>query len=683
MIRYIPLVFALGLCGMLIVPAMHDRANLLLTRFSLAVFGDQVRSGSHKQNKQLRMRAAHVDTAHDVYIVKTLFFSVILGVAGSIIGVYAAAGVFWVLEFGGEPLAAAVPDLFAPAIAYLQLSSLRPRSLFGLFVFASALGATVLAAGTYFLRWELLDQRAYARSTEIEATLPQTVAFIYALSRSGMSIPKVLEILAEHRDVYGEAANELAIVVADMNLFGTDVITALENMAQYTPSENMEEFANNLASVLASGRNLSEFLYQQYETYRKEAASQQRQYLELLSTFAEAYVTVLVAGPLFLITILVVIGLVLEDTLSLVRAIGYIGIPLGTLAFAVYVDSVTQSMEVHSTRKREQNPADRRSQNTNSGTERWADARAQLAAYDSIIRIIQLARQPGETIVRHPLTTTIFTVPIGILWVVLNIDSLTWSSLEIITAVDQPLVEASILVLAVYTITYEIKQRQRKRLEADIPDFLDRLASANNAGMTILKSFRRVAHSDLGTLQSALQKTWNDIQWGLDIKSALDRLDHRSNSPAVTRVVALVGNAMETSGDIGPVVSIAADQARAKERLEAERRQEMLTYLLVIYISFLVFLGIIATLSLSFIPAVESASSSLSGGSDLPTGVGITPSFGDVNTESYLTIFYHVSSIQAICSGLIAGQLGEGSIRSGTKHATIMLVCTYVVFLII
>ncbi|WP_321167634.1 type II secretion system F family protein [Halalkalirubrum salinum] len=668
---------------MLIVPAMHDQANLLLTRFSLAVFGDQVRSGSHKQNKQLRMRAAHVDTAHDVYIVKTLFFSVILGVAGSIIGVYAAAGVFWVLEFGGEPLAAAVPDLFAPAIAYLQLSSLRPRSLFGLFVFASALGATVLAAGTYFLRWELLDQRAYARSTEIEATLPQTVAFIYALSRSGMSIPKVLEILAEHRDVYGEAANELAIVVADMNLFGTDVITALENMAQYTPSENMEEFADNLASVLASGRNLSEFLYQQYETYRKEAASQQRQYLDLLSTFAEAYVTVLVAGPLFLITILVVIGLVLEDTLSLVRAIGYIGIPLGTLAFAVYVDSVTQSMEVHSTRKREQNPADRRSQNTSSGTERWADARAQLAAYDSIIRIIQLARQPGETIVRHPLTTTIFTVPIGILWVVLNIDSLTWSSLEIITAVDQPLVEASILVLAVYTITYEIKQRQRKRLEADIPDFLDRLASANNAGMTILKSFRRVAHSDLGTLQSALQKTWNDIQWGLDIKSALDRLDHRSNSPAVTRVVALVGNAMETSGDIGPVVSIAADQARAKERLEAERRQEMLTYLLVIYISFLVFLGIIATLSLSFIPAVESASSSLSGGSDLPTGVGITPSFGDVNTESYLTIFYHVSSIQAICSGLIAGQLGEGSIRSGTKHATIMLVCTYVVFLII
>lgn len=685
MIRYIPLVFAVGLCGMLVVPALHDRANLLLTRFALAVFGDQIRSSSQKQDKQLRMRAAHVDTAHDVYIVKTLFFSVILGVAGSIIGVYVAAGVFWILEFGGEPLAAAIPGPLAPAIEYLQLSSLRPRSLFVLFLFASALGGTILAAGTYLFRWELLDQRAYARGTEIEATLPQTVAFIYALSRSGMAVPNVLAILAEHRAVYGEAANELAVVVAEMELFGVDVITALEDMATYTPSENMEEFANNLASVLASGRNLSEFLYQQYDTYREEAASQQRQYLDLLSTFAEAYVTVLVAGPLFLLTILVVIGLVLEDTLSLVRAIGYIGIPLGTLAFAVYVDSVTQSMEVRSGRKQHQERTGLQAQPTSADADNWLDARAQLAAYDSIVRIIRLAGQPGTTLVRYPWTTAIFTVPVAIVWVVLRADSFSWTPLELITAIDQPLVEALIVVFAAYTIAYELKKRQRKRLEADVPDFLDRLASVNNAGMTLVESFRRVAHSDLGTLQSELEKTWNDVQWGLDVRSALDRLDHRANSPAVTRVVALVGNAMETSGDIGPVVSIAADQARARERLKTERRQEMLTYLLVIYISFLVFLGIIATLSLSFIPAVEGASGSFTGGSDLPGGVGagITPSFGDVDTAAYLTLFYHVSAIQAICSGLIAGQLGEGSIRSGTKHATIMLVCTYVVFLFI
>ncbi len=685
MIRYLPLAFALFLCVTLVLPAVNDRADILLTRLSLVLFGAYVGISGRRSDQQRVMRAAHVDETHSVYASKTLLFSAVLGVAGGIVGVYLAAGVFWALELGGEPLAAALPAPFTQVIGYLQLSSLDIRSLFVLFLTASAFGGVVLTAGTYLLRWELLDQRAHARGSEIEATLPQTVAFIYALSRSGMAFPTVLEILAKNNDVYGEAANEIGIVVADMNTFGTDVITALQQLAEHTPSESMQDFADNLASVLGSGRNLSEFLYQQYDSYREEAASQQRQYLELLSTFAEAYVTVLVAGPLFLLTILVVIGLVLQDTLSLVRVIGYLGIPLATIAFVVYVDSVTQSTAVENGRDRDNQPIQTPEQMGGGNNDRWADERAQLAAYDTVARVLRLAGQPGATIVRSPWTTALFTVPFGITWVIVRAEAVSWSPLGVIAAIDQPLVEATLVALGAYTIAHELKQRRRKRLEADVPDFLDRLASVNNAGMTIVESFRRVAHSDLGTLQAELQKTWNDIQWGADVRSALLRLDRRADSPAVTRAVALIGNAMKTSGDLGPVVSIAADQARAKRRLESERRQEMLTYLLVIYISFFVFLGIIAALSLSFIPAVESAAGSFTGGSDLPggTGVGITPTFEDLDTGAYLTLFYHVTAIQAVCSGLVAGQLGEGKVRDGAKHATIMLACTYVAFLII
>lgn len=685
MIRYLPLAFALFLCAILVLPEISDRADILLTRLSIVLFGAYVGTSGRTSDQQKLLRAAHVDQTHSVYASKTLLFSAVLGVAGGIVGVYLAAGVFWVLELGGEPLAAALPAPFTQVIGYLQLSSLDIRSLFVLFLAASAFGGVVLTAGTYLLRWELLDQRAHARGSEIEATLPQTVAFIYALSRSGMAFPTVLEILAKNNDVYGEAANEIGIVVADMNTFGTDVITSLQQMAEHTPSESMQDFADNLASVLGSGRNLSEFLYQQYDSYREEAASQQRQYLELLSTFAEAYVTVLVAGPLFLLTILVVVGLVLQDTLPMVRVIGYLGIPLGTIAFAVYVDSVTQSIEIHNGRDRANQPTYSPDYVDDKGTDRWTDERAQLAAYDSVARMLRLAGQPGATIVQSPWTTALFTVPFGITWVIVRAEAVSWSPLGVIAAIDQPLVEATLVALGAYTIAYELKQRRRKRLEADVPDFLDRLASVNNAGMTIVESFRRVAHSDLGMLQTELQKTWNDIQWGADVRSALLRLDRRADSPAVTRAVALISNAMKTSGDLGPVVSIAADQARAKRRLESERRQEMLTYLLVIYISFFVFLGIIAALSLSFIPAVESAAGSFTGGSDLPggTGVGITPTFDDLDTNAYLTLFYHVTAIQAICSGLVAGQLGEGRVRDGTKHATIMLACTYVAFLII
>jgi flagellar protein FlaJ len=51
-----------------------------------------------------------------------------------------------------------------------------------------------------------------------------------------------------------------------------------------------------------------------------------------------------------------------------------------------------------------------------------------------------------------------------------------------------------------------------------------------------------------------------------------------------------------------------------------------------------------------------------------------------VNTEAYELLFFHISTVQAVCSGLIAGQLAEGGIADGVKHATGLLVLTYLVF---
>jgi flagellar protein FlaJ len=111
----------------------------------------------------------------------------------------------------------------------------------------------------------------------------------------------------------------------------------------------------------------------------------------------------------------------------------------------------------------------------------------------------------------------------------------------------------------------------------------------------------------------------------------------------------------------------------------------MLTYLIVIYISFFVFLGIVAALSVSFIPAVEQATANatvgMGGTADVTTGA--FAGLRDVDTTAYSVLFYHLSVIQGVCSGLIAGQLGEGEIADGIKHAAVLLFITYAVFMFI
>ncbi|ACM56628.1 type II secretion system F family protein [Halorubrum lacusprofundi] len=712
MIAYLPLLAAFGCCLALLLPAVDDGADLVVTRVALSLFGDYVgEDGPRRQRQRDLMRAAHVAGTHRTYAAKTLLYAGVLGVAGSVIGVYAAAGLLSVLDVSEAALRGTLPASLGFVAGVTRLTELGLPKLFLLLTLASATLGAALAVGMYYGRWELLDQRAHARGAEIDATLPRTVAFMYALSRSGMPFPRVMDTLAENEAVYGEAATELSVAVRDMNAFGTDALTALQRTSRRTPSDDLADFAENLASVLGTGQPISTFLSDQYELYQEEAESKQQQYLELLSTFAEAYVTALVAGPLFFITILVVIGLVLEDTLPLLRVVVYLGVPLATFGFVVYVDSVTQgiggteTVDLSEAIEDESGMSDTASAQADGNpqpdggvaggspsADRWAASRERLRAYDRIRTLRRWAASPVESVLGAPRTVFLLSVPLAVVVLLVTAFPITLGPpTEMVAQVETPIVAATVVVLASYAVVYEAHKRRVRRIESAVPDFLDRLASVNEAGTSVVGSVRRVADSNLEALTDDLQRTRRDIDWGADVGTALRRLERRVRSPMTSRAVALITNAMRASGDVGPVLRIAADESRATWSLRRERRQVMLTYLIVIYISFLVFLGIIASLSVSFIPAIEEAAIPGAGAgtsaSDLPGAPsgpgGITDGLGDINTTAYEQLFFHAAAIQAVCSGLVAGQLGEGSVRDGVKHVVALLLLTLATFLVI
>jgi len=707
MLAYVPLLAAVGLCLALVLPLADRRADLFVTRVALALFGDYVGvDGSRRRRQRDLLYAAHVGGTHREYASRTLLYAGVLGVAGSVAGVYAAGALLSALDVGEAAIRETLPAALAFLAGLARLTELGLLELFALLLFASATLGSALAVGTYYGRWEVLNQRAHARAAEIDATLPRTVAFMYALSRSGMAFPRVMDTLAENEDVYGEAATELSVAVRDMNAFGTDALTALQRTARRTPSEDLGDFAENLASVLGTGQSISAFLSDQYDLYQEEAESKQQQYLELLSTFAEAYVTALVAGPLFFITILVVIGLVLEDTLPLLRVVVYVAVPLATFGFVVYVDSVTQGVGGTETADRfREDPAETRSDGgvavgdsravSASATDPWAASRERLRAYDRIRRVRSWLASPVESVLDAPATVFLAAVPLAIIGLLIFAFPVTRGSpTEMVAQVDTAVVVATALVLASYAVVYEVRKRRTRQIESAVPDFLDRLASVNEAGTSVVGSVRRVAGSNLEALTADLERTRRDIDWGADVGTALQRLERRVRSPMTSRAVALITNAMHASGNVGPVLRIAAEEARATWALRRERRQVMITYLIVIYISFLVFLGIIASLSVSFIPAIEEAAIPGSGGTggDLPGGAtdgvpggsgGITDGLGDINAFAYEQLFFHAATVQAICSGLVAGQLGEGSVNDGVKHVVVLLGLTLLTFFVI
>ncbi|WP_433628200.1 type II secretion system F family protein [Halomicrococcus sp. NG-SE-24] len=619
-------------------------------------------------------------------------------VAGSVVGVYLVGLVLAVLSVSSATLRETLPSRLGFLANLHAVPTLSMSELFVTLLFSSAtLG---LAAGglTYWLRWATLSHRADVRERRIDASLARTVAFVYALSRSGMAFPEILRTLARNRAVYGEAAEEVEVAVKAMDLFGLDMLTAIQQMAQQSPSEKFEDFAENLTSVLQSGQSLPSYLHDQYERYQEDAEAEQEAFLELLATLAEGYVSLFVVGPLLLVTLLVIVGLMgIAETLEFLHLMTYLLVPLGNVGFVVYLDSITESLTAGGRDRdvddptiadvrRAGDPDAARSVLGDGGVaasasrdDRLANAE-RLALYDRFRDLRSGLENPVRTVLADPFVVLYATVPLAVVSLVVRVGPAVAAGTATPRSVDDAVVQAALFVLATFAVVQELRRRRLMSIEAAAPDLLDRLASVNEAGMTVVESIEQVADSDLGVLDAEIRRTWRDIEWGTDAATALYRFEDRIDSPTVTRIVTLVTNAMHASDDIGRVLRIAADDAQATRRLRRQRRQEMLTYLVIVYLAFLVFLIIVAALNSILIPALEQVPQTETGGSASAAVPG-TGGVSSVSVDAYTLVFFHTALIQGLFSGVVAGKMGEGSVRDGAKHAAVLVTVAYVVFL--
>lgn len=690
-LEFVPLVLVISILLLALSTLVSKRMDRAFTQVALGLFDGYAKRRKSVNTRQVKsLHGAHVGETYRVYASKTFLFASIIALVGSVAGVYLFVPLHTFLVSTDVP--AKLPWLLGFLATDPQV--MNYMELFGLLLGSGATLGLFGAFLTYQMRWATLGLIMNERARRIDATVKRNVAFIFALSRSGMPFADILRTLSSHPGVYGETARELRVTVKDLDLFGTDLISGLRRTADRTPSDELEDFMENLGSVLRSGRSIPSFLEEQYEYFEDEEAAQQEQFLELLGTLAEAYVTVFVAGPLFLITILVVIGLLLGGTLSFLQALVYLILPLSTIGFVIYLDSITDDI-------RETQDAD--STNPTAGLFSDIRERADRAAVTDgskhiheknwyrlgvsrrVRPIVRQISHPVRLITENPVSVLYLTVPVALVWV-----GVSWwhpfsAGILDVTVYDDPLIQATIFVSGTFALTYEASQRRIKAIEAAVPDFLDRMAATNDAGMAIVDSFDRVVRSDLGALSTEMRRTWADIKWGAHVETALLRFQKRIQTPAITRVVTLTTNAMAATNDIGPVLRIAADEAQSTQRLERDRRNELLTYMVVVYIAFFVFLVIVVALDTVFIPSIPTSDQFPTTGATATTGLGFGGNLQNLTQatkDAYSQVFFHAGIVQGLVAGFVAGQMGEGSVKAGAKHGTVMLSIAYVVFLI-
>jgi len=212
-----------------------------------------------------------------------------------------------------------------------------------LFGFGSALFTWALSIIGFYL---YPVYRADKHKRELDDELPFTTGYMAILASAGVSPEKIFYSLS-NLNVPLAASTEAKEVVKNINLFGLDVISALEKASRRTPSEKLRDTIEGIISTIHSGGNLGAFLRGKFKTAMKLKRLSLKKYSDSLSVLSEIYVALLLTGPLLLVIMVAVMsvmgggGLGILSPDLLLSLLTYLVIPVCAVIFLIILDSTS------------------------------------------------------------------------------------------------------------------------------------------------------------------------------------------------------------------------------------------------------------------------------------------------------------------------------------------------------
>ena len=286
-------------------------------------------------------------------------------------------------------------------------------------------------------------------------------------------------------------------------------------------------------------------------------------------------------------------------------------------------------------------------------------------------------KHPIEVLTEQPVNISIVSVPLALIIFIVGFITMVASYgtqvLFTSTVIDDFIVFALLIAIVPVAILDFKEQWRIKSLENALPNFFRDLAGMNDSGMTLPNAVHLVAGAEYSTLTPHIRNLDNDMSWGSGFVDAMFRFGKNLGTPMADRSVDLIAKASKAGGDISEVLRAAAKDTFEIVNLATERSNNMLIYVIIVLVSFAVFLFVVAILVATFLTTMATAGASAAAS-------GAQGFMGQIDLFQYKRLFTHAAMLQGIFSGLVAGQMGEGRLLSGLKYSAIMLFIAWVTF---
>jgi flagellar protein FlaJ len=246
------------------------------------------------------------------------------------------------------------------------------------------------------------------------------------------------------------------------------------------------------------------------------------------------------------------------------------------------------------------------------------------------------------------------------------------------------------------------RYRALKEMEDRFPIFLRDIIESLRSGVPFHQAIMSSSKIDYGKLSKEVNKMANQISWGLPFDKVIDQFAERvKHSRRLSVALRTIRETQTSGGDIISSLESVAETSVKLEESDEERSTLLSQYTVLMYVVCFLFIGIVASINRLMVPIfqVPAGASSETLGLINPCETcsaascsicdmfrGACSVFGVATAGIgcyYTALFFFMSIVEAICCGLVAGQISENSIMAGLKHSIIMSTATFGAFSIL
>jgi flagellar protein FlaJ len=458
--------------------------------------------------------------------------------------------------------------------------------------------------------------KASDRASGLEREMPFAAAYISVMASGGIAPYTSFKRLSDV-ELMPAMRGEAREIIKDVEIFGRDPLSALEQAAKKNPLDIFRDFLSGYASTVIIGGDIGHFLERKAEEIFKTRALRVKAAAERLGMLLETFIIVMVMMSLcfyilFSVDSIYSVGVTLYSGIILYT---YLFTPMLSLMFIYLAHSMQPKTPIGDMRP---------------------------------YRVYGICGVVG--IVLFMLLTNFM----GAVVIFSGIDAV----------IDLPVAITIALFVATFpAAVVHMKISKRKAgLEQGITSFLRDLTEVRKTGLSPEKCIESLSKRDYGVFSKELRKISSEISWGIPVKKVIMQFLKRTKSWMTQLVMFLLVETIDVGGGTISMIESLARFNSLTQEVEKEKRMSVRPYIMMPYLASIL---LVATtiMMLSFTTATF-------GISNIAGAAGAAPKdYSGMKTIFLTSVIFHSYLI-----GIVAGKISEESVAAGFKHASILVI---------